>query len=67
MSEAEWRGIGVQQSRGWIHYMCHRPGTLRDPFLPQKVPQKEHSAPTHMYVSPIAEPHVLLFRRPTSQ
>lgn len=26
MSEEEWRGIGVQQSRGWIHYMVHRPG-----------------------------------------
>ena len=26
MSEAEWRGIGVQQSQGWIHYMMHEPG-----------------------------------------
>ncbi|CAD6997762.1 unnamed protein product [Ceratitis capitata] len=25
MSEAEWRSIGVQQSRGWIHYMVHKP------------------------------------------
>ncbi|KAH8323097.1 hypothetical protein KR074_003239 [Drosophila pseudoananassae] len=25
MSEAEWRSIGVQQSRGWIHYMIHKP------------------------------------------
>ncbi|XP_023322455.1 cyclin-dependent kinases regulatory subunit 1-like [Eurytemora carolleeae] len=25
MSEAEWRGIGVQQSQGWIHYMFHKP------------------------------------------
>lgn len=25
MSEAEWRKLGVQQSRGWIHYMLHRP------------------------------------------
>lgn len=25
MSEAEWRGIGVQQSRGWQHYAIHRP------------------------------------------
>ena len=37
MSESEWRGIGVQQSQGWIHYMQHEP-----------------------------EPHILLFRRPTS-
>nr|CAI5850257.1 unnamed protein product [Callosobruchus analis] len=25
MSEAEWRGIGVQQSKGWVHYMIHEP------------------------------------------
>lgn len=25
MSEGEWRTIGVQQSRGWIHYMKHSP------------------------------------------
>ncbi|CAG2105900.1 unnamed protein product, partial [Medioppia subpectinata] len=25
MSEAEWRGLGVQQSQGWIHYMIHEP------------------------------------------
>mmetsp|Transcript_57241 Transcript_57241/g.124364 ORF Transcript_57241/g.124364 Transcript_57241/m.124364 type:complete len:98 (+) Transcript_57241:43-336(+) len=25
MSEKEWRGIGVQQSRGWAHYAIHRP------------------------------------------
>lgn len=21
----EWRSIGVQQSRGWVHYELHRP------------------------------------------
>ena len=26
MTEAEWRGLGVQQSQGWIHYMIHQPG-----------------------------------------
>lgn len=26
MSEAEWRGIGVQQSKGWDHYLRHDPG-----------------------------------------
>jgi len=26
MSEDEWRGIGVQQSQGWQHYMHHGPG-----------------------------------------
>ncbi|XP_044265558.1 cyclin-dependent kinases regulatory subunit [Tribolium madens] len=25
MSEEEWRGIGVQQSKGWVHYMTHSP------------------------------------------
>ena len=26
MTEEEWRKLGVQQSRGWVHYMIHRPG-----------------------------------------
>lgn len=25
MSETEWRSLGVQQSRGWVHYAIHRP------------------------------------------
>ncbi|CAD7932317.1 unnamed protein product [Amoebophrya sp. A120] len=25
LSEDQWRGLGVQQSRGWMHYECHRP------------------------------------------
>lgn len=25
LTEPEWRSIGVQQSRGWQHYMQHRP------------------------------------------
>ncbi|CAO1301722.1 unnamed protein product [Diamesa serratosioi] len=25
MTECEWRAIGVQQSRGWVHYMIHHP------------------------------------------
>ncbi|KAJ2771166.1 hypothetical protein IWQ56_000346 [Coemansia nantahalensis] len=25
MTEAEWRGLGVQQSQGWVHYMIHEP------------------------------------------
>lgn len=28
LSEDEWRGIGVQQSKGWVHYMIHEPGKL---------------------------------------
>lgn len=26
MSENEWRELGVQQSKGWVHYMTHDPG-----------------------------------------
>lgn len=25
MLQNEWRGLGVQQSRGWEHYAIHRP------------------------------------------
>lgn len=28
MTEEEWRGIGVQQSHGWEHYMLHNPGII---------------------------------------
>ncbi|KAI3388343.1 hypothetical protein SNEBB_007339 [Seison nebaliae] len=24
-TEEEWRALGVQQSKGWIHYMRHQP------------------------------------------
>jgi cyclin-dependent kinase regulatory subunit CKS1 len=25
LDEMEWRSLGVQQSRGWVHYEVHRP------------------------------------------
>lgn len=25
LSENQWRSLGVQQSRGWVHYAVHRP------------------------------------------
>lgn len=25
LTEQEWRAVGVQQSRGWVHYMLHKP------------------------------------------
>eukprot|EP00741_Cyanophora_paradoxa_P014265 tig00020780_g13757.t1 len=25
LSESEWRSLGVQQSKGWVHYALHRP------------------------------------------
>lgn len=28
LTETEWRNIGVQQSRGWVHFMIHKPGML---------------------------------------
>lgn len=28
LSEEEWRSIGVQQSKGWVHYMIHEPGKI---------------------------------------
>ena len=27
--EEEWRSLGVQQSRGWVHYEIHKP----EPFI----------------------------------
>ena len=29
LSETEWRSLGVQQSRGWVHYEVHKP----EPFI----------------------------------
>jgi cyclin-dependent kinase regulatory subunit CKS1 len=25
MSEVEWRNLGIQQSKGWVHYCIHKP------------------------------------------
>ncbi|EKX40630.1 cyclin-dependent kinases regulatory subunit [Guillardia theta CCMP2712] len=25
LTETEWRSLGVQQSRGWVHYAIHKP------------------------------------------
>lgn len=25
LSEMEWRNLGIQQSRGWVHYEIHKP------------------------------------------
>eukprot|EP00611_Tribonema_gayanum_P005974 TRINITY_DN151_c0_g5_i1.p1 TRINITY_DN151_c0_g5~~TRINITY_DN151_c0_g5_i1.p1 ORF type:complete len:104 (-),score=31.29 TRINITY_DN151_c0_g5_i1:313-624(-) len=53
LQEEEWRLLGVQQSRGWVHYAIHRPephillfhrplGT--DPLSGQVDPEKEREA-----------------------
>uniref|UniRef100_V5I1B4 Cyclin-dependent kinases regulatory subunit n=1 Tax=Ixodes ricinus TaxID=34613 RepID=V5I1B4_IXORI len=39
MSETEWRGIGVQQSHGWVRYMIHEP----EPELPSQEEQMKLS------------------------
>uniref|UniRef100_A0A1I7ZDM4 Cyclin-dependent kinases regulatory subunit n=1 Tax=Steinernema glaseri TaxID=37863 RepID=A0A1I7ZDM4_9BILA len=42
MTEKEWRGFGIQQSPGWVHYMIHGPERhvllFRRP-LPKEVPE----------------------------
>jgi cyclin-dependent kinase regulatory subunit CKS1 len=25
LEEGQWRALGIQQSRGWVHYAFHRP------------------------------------------
>jgi cyclin-dependent kinase regulatory subunit CKS1 len=73
MTETEWRNIGVTQSRGWIHYMIHRPGAPPPPALPKKKwpfaisfltasPSLPLSSRSPLYTSYV-EPHILLFRR----
>ena len=65
LTENEWRGIGVQQSRGWQHYALHRYVHLYIHY------NRLHAVHTHTFMiifcyqlllhSP--EPHILLFRR----
>eukprot|EP00037_Helgoeca_nana_P008136 m.72599 g.72599 ORF g.72599 m.72599 type:complete len:99 (-) comp18740_c0_seq1:197-493(-) len=47
LTETEWRDLGVQQSRGWVHYMLHTP----EPHIllfkrpkPQPTPQEAAAA-----------------------
>jgi cyclin-dependent kinase regulatory subunit CKS1 len=62
LSEQEWRGIGVQQSRGWGHYAIHRYELtfvilwfFIELFLNSPILFSSCRRP---------EPHILLFRRP---
>lgn len=38
LTENEWRGLGVQQSKGWVHYAIHKPEPhillMRRPLTP---------------------------------
>ena len=58
MTEEEWRKLGVQQSRGWVHYMIHRPGINLYDMAKQKVFLTWYNT-----ISLCLEPHILLFRR----
>lgn len=53
MSETEWRRIGVQMSRGWEHYMWHRP---EPHVLLFKRPLNDPGAPAATPDQPVAEP-----------
>jgi len=46
MTEAEWRGLGVQQSQGWVHYMLHEPEPHILLFRRLLPPSEESSIPT---------------------
>ena len=74
LSESEWRGLGVQQSRGWVHYAIHRFVRHAAPWPLAGVPPCNHACPAlrpRPYLTCSAtwrdrrpEPHILLFRRP---
>uniref|UniRef100_A0A061RGL8 Cyclin-dependent kinases regulatory subunit n=1 Tax=Tetraselmis sp. GSL018 TaxID=582737 RepID=A0A061RGL8_9CHLO len=42
LSEDEWRRMGVQQSRGWVHYAIHRPEPHIMLFRRPKGYQQQH-------------------------
>lgn len=49
LSENEWRALGVQQSRGWVHYAIHRP----EPHImlyrrPKNYGQPQPAQPGHL-------------------
>ncbi|KAJ1993035.1 hypothetical protein GGI26_002881 [Coemansia sp. RSA 1358] len=44
MKEDEWRGLGVQQSPGWEHYMVHEPEPHVLLFKREKNFQPKHAA-----------------------
>eukprot|EP00879_Flechtneria_rotunda_P021946 GHRR01023143.1.p1 GENE.GHRR01023143.1~~GHRR01023143.1.p1 ORF type:complete len:104 (+),score=21.69 GHRR01023143.1:376-687(+) len=54
LSENEWRGLGVQQSRGWEHYAVHRP----EPHIMLFRRPKNYGQPQQM-VNPMGQPQVV--------
>nr|ADE77376.1 unknown [Picea sitchensis] len=55
LTENEWRGIGVQQSRGWVHYAIHCSEPHIMLFRRPLNYEQNHQHP---------EAHIMLFRRP---
>ena len=68
LTETEWRGVGVQQSRGWVHYAIHRCQPPARPAIHRSL--VACATWSHALSLPPApatarpEPHILLFRRP---
>ena len=73
LNDTEWRGIGVQQSRGWVHYAIHRCLPPAHPAIHRPLlacatiliaRSEPEPAPAPAPAAARPEPHILLFRRP---
>ena len=66
MAESEWRKLGVQQSRGWVHYMTHKPGEQAQTILCSDYGDRVLIKIIDCFclINSSSEPHILLFRRP---
>lgn len=67
LSETEWRQLGVQQSRGWVHYAIHKcvSRSVCVACAAERI-QFRCGALTRLWwlAACRPEPHILLFRRP---
>ena len=65
--QAEWRGLGVQQSRGWVHYAIHRPEPhiMLYRCVSRPVPRALFSNRRGRGSRPILPPHPAAMRRST--
>ncbi|KAJ3283979.1 hypothetical protein HK104_010140 [Borealophlyctis nickersoniae] len=45
LTEDEWRSIGIMQSAGWVHYMCHAPEPNIFLFQREKNYQQKYTRP----------------------
>lgn len=52
----EWRSIGVQQSRGWVHYAIHRPETHIMLFRRVRPHSPEQPCPQQFPLRPFSAP-----------